>query len=648
GAVGPCCPGVWGAVVNFERVGKKGQDGTGQDDDGDDGLGSSSSDTEGGSSSDSSSSSSSDDSSDGADKAKGEGRKGGKRSKGGSKKSRKKSKGSKKGDKKRGKKGRGKGGGGAGDAAAVQKATAKRAKQMAKWVVDVLVQGEEGWNGTTLAPPLPAPSPPGGPGAAGPVAGAGSAPLHRLRVVPAQTKGWPHVVTFPLSQVDRLSSVRIYIHKDLRPLEARQAGVRAVGEAVARLVSSQGRVPLLDPEEDLRIESREVRKLVSKLEGVEAQLLAHPLAREEGGRLQARLAAAQQAVVLEQAVQAAKREARAAASLVLKEDLRARLRVLRRLGYVDKEGVVSLKGRVAAGIQLSADELVLCELCFSGAFNTLSVEVLAALLSCFVWREKSEKKPARALACPLLLVGLQLREVLLPPLGSLKEAARRVARVSVECQLEGFRDPEEYVETFRTDLMEPVAAWVRGVRFMDLTKMTSIFEGSLVRAVRRLEELMRQMAEALAGVGDTTLSEKFATAGLASELDRCRLTVVRGFRIAITAAMKNVLSPISLIRILEEEAASVSQQEWGTRKQLVVFFGNAGIGTRGKVVTVDEFRTNRVSSILNSPQPCEEELDSSKPTRPKGWKPKPGQVQDRLLRSAWSKRFEAPVRGLMW
>ncbi|KAJ9525637.1 hypothetical protein QJQ45_003357 [Haematococcus lacustris] len=99
---------------------------------------------------------------------------------------------------------------------------------------------------------------------------------------------------------------------------------------------------------------------------------------------------------------------------------------------------------------------------------------------------------------------------------------------------------------------------------------------------------------------------------------------------------------------LEEEAASVSQEEWGTRKQLVVFFGNAAIGTQGGVVTVDEFRTSRVSSILNSPQPCEEELDSSKPTRPEDWKPKPGQVQDRLLRSAWSKRFEAPVRGLMW
>ncbi|MGQ3107518.1 MAG: hypothetical protein ACT6Q8_25695, partial [Niveispirillum sp.] len=51
---------------------------------------------------------------------------------------------------------------------------------------------------------------------------------------------------------------------------------------------------------------------------------------------------------------------------------------------------------------------------------------------------------------------------------------------------------------------------------------------------------------------------------------------------------------------------------------------------------------------MNSPQPCEEELDSSKPTRPEDWKPKPGQVQHRLLWSAWSKRFEAPVRGLMW
>ncbi|KAJ9518133.1 hypothetical protein QJQ45_010112 [Haematococcus lacustris] len=103
---------------------------------------------------------------------------------------------------------------------------------------------------------------------------------------------------------------------------------------------------------------------------------------------------------------------------------------------------------------------------------------------------------------------------------------------------------------------------------------------------------------------------------------------------------------------LEDEAAIESQKRWGTHKQLVVFFGNAGIGpwggVKGNVVTVDEMRTSRVSSARNSPQPCEEELDRSKPTRSEGWKPQPGQVQHRLLRSACSKRFEAPVRGLMW
>ncbi|KAJ9507136.1 hypothetical protein QJQ45_004867 [Haematococcus lacustris] len=114
-------------------------------------------------------------------------------------------------------------------------------------------------------------------------------------------------------------------------------------------------------------------------------------------------------------------------------------------------------------------------------------------------------------------------------------------------------------------------------------------------------------------------------------------------RMRLYGAQEKVLE--RYFKKLEEEAAMVSQQRWGTRKQLVVFFGNAGIGTRGgwgakavlqacrkvverpnsgrptdrlpgKVVIVDEFRTSRVSSAANSSQPCEAGLDCSKPTRP--------------------------------
>lgn len=43
--------------------------------------------------------------------------------------------------------------------------------------------------------------------------------------------------------------------------------------------------------------------------------------------------------------------------------------------------------------------------------------------------------------------------------------------------------------------------------------MTDIFEGSLVRATRRLDELMGQLAAAAAAVGDMALAAKIREAG---------------------------------------------------------------------------------------------------------------------------------------
>ncbi|KAJ9509895.1 hypothetical protein QJQ45_011501 [Haematococcus lacustris] len=109
-------------------------------------------------------------------------------------------------------------------------------------------------------------------------------------------------------------------------------------------------------------------------------------------------------------------------------------------------------------------------------------------------------------------------------------------------------------------------------------------------------------------------------------------------------------------------------------KQLVVLFGAAGIGTgggegadavlracckvvcrprgagqrRGREVLVDEHRTSRVSSAVNGKQPCEEELNTLSATRPADWKPPAGQVEQRLVRPAWSQQRGQPVRGLMW
>ena len=45
----------------------------------------------------------------------------------------------------------------------------------------------------------------------------------------------------------------MYLERDLRPLEARQAGVRTLAEALSRLAQQMGCVPLLDPKEDMKV-----------------------------------------------------------------------------------------------------------------------------------------------------------------------------------------------------------------------------------------------------------------------------------------------------------------------------------------------------------------------------------------------------------
>ncbi|KAJ9505630.1 hypothetical protein QJQ45_008486 [Haematococcus lacustris] len=122
---------------------------------------------------------------------------------------------------------------------------------------------------------------------------------------------------------------------------------------------------------------------------------------------------------------------------------------------------------------------------------------------------------------------------------------------------------------------------------------------------------------------------------------------------------------------LEEDMAEVSMKRHGHAKQLVVFFGAAGIDTgggwgadavlracckvvcrprgagqrRGRVVLVGEHHTTRVSSAVNGKQPCEEELNTLSDTRPAEWKPPAGQVEQRLLRPAWSKQRDQPRIG---
>lgn len=57
--------------------------------------------------------------------------------------------------------------------------------------------------------------------------------------------------------------------------------------------------------------------------------------------------------------------------------------------------------------------------------------------------------------------------------------------------------------------MEAVFAWCKGAKFIEVQELTNSFEGTTIRILRRLEELVRQIAVAAKAIGNTELQEKF-------------------------------------------------------------------------------------------------------------------------------------------
>lgn len=73
-------------------------------------------------------------------------------------------------------------------------------------------------------------------------------------------------------------------------------------------------------------------------------------------------------------------------------------------------------------------------------------------------------------------------------------------------------DVEGFVNSFRSDIMEVVYAWAKGAKFYEIMEITQVFEGSLIRAIRRLEEVLQQLIEAAKSIGETQLEAKFQEA----------------------------------------------------------------------------------------------------------------------------------------
>ena len=307
------------------------------------------------------------------------------------------------------------------------------------------------------------------------------------------------IIPVGINLVDTISAIRLTLPDDLRPPDARESIWLAVETVTKKLREKGKEIPMIDPVKDMGITDVAFVRTYRSLDALRDRFQSHALYSEADARENSELTAKinifeQKADLLARAAEL-KTQIQSSELTKFRDDLKARSKVLKKLGHIDTDGVVLTKGRAACEVD-TADELLVTELMFNGVFAGLHPHELVALASCFMPVEKSNTsnmdKSAKALA---------------KPLKALQEAAREIGNVQKECKID--IEVEDFVESFKPSMVEIVYCWAKGEPFSEIVKKTDLFEGTIIRAMRRLDELMMELHRACIAVGDTGLAQKF-------------------------------------------------------------------------------------------------------------------------------------------
>lgn len=168
----------------------------------------------------------------------------------------------------------------------------------------------------------------------------------------------------------------------------------------------------------------------------------------------------------------------------------------------------------------SANELILTELILENVFASYEPEEVVALLSCFVFQEKTDVEPV---VPPRLEEG---REAILA-------ISDRVERIQTLHKVAS----DDYKSILKFGLIEVVYEWAKGMvslrdvceemcvltlytqPFEQITALTDVAEGTIVRVINRLDETCREVRDAARVIGDAELFKKMEDAQLKIKRD---------------------------------------------------------------------------------------------------------------------------------
>ena len=178
---------------------------------------------------------------------------------------------------------------------------------------------------------------------------------------------------------------------------------------------------------------------------------------------------------------------------VMHRDLIEMRKVLEKLNFVNEEGLITDKGRVASVIS-AGDEIVITEVLFSGIISDLPPQQIAALFSAFASDEGNNEESS-------------IPEILSKPWEEISKIILKIFDISIECGRD--LDREKFFKKFDGSFIHLTYNWACGSSFIDIVNdFPDVFEGGIIRTMKRTEEILRQAQRAANVMGNSELEIK--------------------------------------------------------------------------------------------------------------------------------------------
>lgn len=209
------------------------------------------------------------------------------------------------------------------------------------------------------------------------------------------------------------------------------------------------------------------------------------------------------------------RDATSDETLQLMPEYRQRILVLERLGYIDGT-TVRLKGRAACEVN-TCESIILSELVYEQVLQPLEAADLAAVLSALVFTERLEEGVAPGME-ELQLEAPQVVQTCVRMTAVLESVGNVLAEYDVG------ESGKEYVRSHvRLGFVKGVRDWAHGKSFVEVCGVYdgAVPEGTIVRTIVRLCELLRELKNVGRVIGDPALQTRAQEA-----VDLCRRDVI--------------------------------------------------------------------------------------------------------------------------